>query len=115
MPSFEIVLNELAVTGELGPDDMDLLVREGHGLLGAVGAVGAMGAEGTEVVLDMRGASPSGSAFIGAVAQIAMEARTRSKALVVRATGRTADWLVWAGLHRVARLDVSGTRPAAQA
>lgn len=112
MPSFELVRNELAVTGELGPDDMDLLVREGHGLLGALGA---MGAEGTEAVLDMRGASPSGSAFVGAVAQIAMEARTRSKALVVRATGRTADWLVWAGLHRIARLDVCGTRRAAQA
>jgi hypothetical protein len=97
MVRFEITRNELVVSGRLKIDDVDLLVDWGRGLLDS----------GTdEIVLDLRGAEAPSKTFVGAVAQIAMCAHTKSKTLLVKATGRTADWLVWSGLHRVARLEV---------
>jgi len=101
MVRFEISHNELIVTGRLRTDDVELLVDWGRGLFDG---------DSPEAVLDLRNAVAPSTTFVGAVAQMAMEARSKSKKLIVRATGRTADWLVWSGLHRVAHLDVEAPR-----
>jgi hypothetical protein len=88
----------LGVSGSLGVDELDEFLRRGRDLLGGAGP---------EFELDMIAVSPEASAFIGVVAQLGLEARSRSKKVIVRATGRTADWLVWSGLHRIVSLHVS--------
>ncbi|MHC5059114.1 MAG: hypothetical protein ACYTKD_31045 [Planctomycetota bacterium] len=58
------------------------------------------------VVLDLRSATFDSSEFVGAVAELAMEARARSKTFALRAAGRAADWQAWSGLQNIARLEV---------
>ena len=105
MASFVREESGIAVSGELTPGDTDELVRQ---------ACELMDAEASQLLLDLRKADSDGSSFIGAVAQLGAEARARSKLLVVRADGRLADMLVWAGLHRVVTLHVSGSPPQPQ-
>jgi len=95
---FEIAENELIVSGQLRDADVDLIVDWGRGLLDGAGEC---------TVLDLTNAEPPSSTFVGTLARLAMRAHARAKTLVIRAAGRTADWLVWSGLHRVAQLDVS--------
>ena len=95
---------ELVVRGHVAGEGLASMLEKGRDLLDA---------GGRELVLDMRSASVDGSVFVGTIGRLALEARARSKTLVVRANGRVADWLVWAGLHKVARLDVSACAPAA--
>ena len=95
---------ELVVRGHVVAEGLNSLLEKGRDLLDT---------EGRELVLDMRSASVDGSLFVGTISRLALEARARTKTLVVRANGRVADWLVWAGLHKVARLDVSACAPAA--
>lgn len=89
---------EILIRGHVASEELDSMLKEVRALLGA---------RGGELVLDMRSASVDGSFFIGTIGRLAIEARARAKKLVIKADGRIADWLVWAGLHRVARLDVS--------
>ena len=65
-------------------------------------------ADGPDILLDIRGAEPEDSSFVGVVAGFGAGARLRSKTLTVRAAGRAADLLVGAGLHRLVTLHVSG-------
>ncbi len=95
---------ELVVRGHVAGEGLSSMLEKGRDLLDA---------EGGELVLDMRSASVDGSLFVGTISRLALEARAHAKTLVVRANGRVADWLVWAGLHRVARLDVSACAPVA--
>ncbi len=88
----------LRIGGDLSSYDLDDLVSEGTWLLDS-------GPE--EVTLDFDAATPIDSSFIGAVAQLGSDARAKSKTLVVRASGRAADMLSWAGLHRIATLHIS--------
>lgn len=88
----------LRVGGELASDDIDDLIAEGAWLLDSGPA---------ELTLDLEAMDPVDSSFLGAVAQLSADARARSKELVVRAKGRAADMLSWAGLHRVATLHIS--------
>ena len=96
--------SELVLRGHMAGEELDAMLRKGRELLSAGGG---------ELVLDMRAASVDGSFFVGTVGRLALDARSRAKTLVIRANGRIADWLVWAGLHKVARLDVSACGPAA--
>jgi hypothetical protein len=95
---------QLVVRGHVAGEGLSSVLEKGRDLLDA---------EGGELVLDMRSASVDGSLFVGTISRLALEARAHAKTLVVRANGRVADWLVWAGLHRVARLDVSSCAPVA--
>jgi ABC-type transporter Mla MlaB component len=87
----------LLVSGALSSDELDSLLREGHALFED---------PSPEILLDLTAARPDDSSFVGAVAQLATDARSRSKTLTVRASGRAGDLLVWAGLHRVVTLHV---------
>ncbi len=90
--------NGLTAAGEITAEEIDELIAHGQELLDT----GA-----PEVLIDVRQAMQGGSSFIGAIAQLGADARSRSKSLVVQAEGRLADMLVWAGLHRVVTLHVS--------
>lgn len=92
--------NGLTVSGELAAEDMDEFVRRGMELVQS---------DAPQVLLDIRQAEDQGSSFIGAVAEVGAAARSSSKRLIVRAEGRLADLLVWAGLHRVVTLYVAGS------
>jgi hypothetical protein len=97
--------DELVVWGAVSDRDLEQMLAFGRELLSS---------REDEIALDMRSASVDGSGFVGTVAQLAMEARALAKTLVLRAAGRTADWLAWSGLQRVARLEVfSGQEPVA--
>lgn len=89
--------NGLKVSGTIGSHDMDEFLKQGGELLQA---------EAPQLLLDIRQAVPDDSSFLGVVAQLGAEARAASKTLIVRAQGRVADLLVWAGLHRVVTLYV---------
>ena len=88
----------LRVGGELSSEDLDDLISEATWLLDSGPA---------EVTLDFDAVNPIDSSFIGAVAKLGSDARAKSRTLVVRASGRAADMLSWAGLHRVATLHIS--------
>ena len=88
----------LRVGGELSSDDLDDLVSEGSWLIES---------EPADITLDLEAVQPLDSSFLGAVAQLGSDARANSKNLIVRASGRAADMLSWAGLHRVATLHIS--------
>jgi hypothetical protein len=94
--------SKLEVRGDLGQTELRDLLANGRRLLDGFAA--------ERLILDMRRANTADSSFIGTVAELALEAKSRSKELVVCASGRAADWLVWAGLHKIAGLDVSATR-----
>lgn len=94
----------LKVEGEISAEDIDELLTQGAWLLDS---------GPSEVTLDLETVDPVDSSFVGAVAQLGSDARSRSKALVVRASGRTADILSWAGLHRVVTLHISPVRVGA--
>lgn len=96
----------LSVSGRLSAEDFDALLARGRELLAV---------ETREPVLDMRGAAAEDSKFVGAVAQLGAEACARDKNLIVRASGRAADLLVWAGLYRVAILKIAREPAAAKA
>jgi anti-anti-sigma regulatory factor len=100
MTTYEIEGNSLSVSGALSTDRLDEFVQQGMALLDI---------PVPQVILDIRQTSQEDSAFLGAIAQLGAEARTRSKTLVVRAMGRTADVLVWAGLHRIVTLYISSS------
>jgi ABC-type transporter Mla MlaB component len=87
----------LIVSGALSADELDSLLRQGHALLDD---------PSPKILLDLSAANPDDSSFVGAVAQLATDTRSRSKTLTVRASGRAGDLLVWAGLHRVVTLHV---------
>lgn len=88
----------LKVTGDLLADDLDELVAQGAWLLDS---------DRAEVTLDLDALDPIDSSFIGVLAQLGADARASSKTLVIRASGRAADMLSWAGLHRVVTLHIS--------
>ncbi len=88
----------LRVTGDLLADDLDDLIVQGAWLIDS---------DRAEVTLDLETLEPIDSSFIGALAQLGADARARSKTLVIRASGRVADMLSWAGLHRVVTLHIS--------
>ena len=88
----------LRVTGDLLADDLDELIVQGAWLLASGPA---------ELTLDLEALDPVDSSFIGALAQLGADAGVRSKTLVIRASGRVADMLSWAGLHRVVTLHIS--------
>ncbi len=88
----------LRVTGELLTDDLGELIAQGAWLLDS---------DRAELTLDLEALEPIDSSFIGVLAQLGADARARSKTLVIRATGRVADMLSWAGLHRVVTLHIS--------
>ncbi len=102
MASFVREGNELKVSGTLGPGENEELFRLGSELLEA---------EAPQLLLDISRAEHEGSSLVGAVARLGAEARVRSKSLTVRAEGRIADLLVWAGLHRIVTLHVSEAAP----
>ena len=97
--------NGLRVSGLLGTDDTDELLNQGQELLKA---------EAPQLLLDIRQLEPADSSFLGVVAQLGAEAGNTSKTLIVRAQGRVADLLVWAGLHRIVTLYVSNPTSVGQ-
>ena len=98
--------NGLTASGDMSTEEIDRLIAHGQELLES---------DAPQVLLDVRKAAQEGSSFIGAIAHLGAEARARSKSLIVRADGRLADMLVWAGLHRVVTLYVSSNpNPPAQ-
>ena len=99
--------NELKVSGLLSAQENDHLTGHGNDLI--------VNAEAPELILDVSAASFGDSSFVGVIAQLGGEARSRSKTLIVRAAGRPADLLVWAGLHRLVTLHVSAEPAAASA
>jgi anti-anti-sigma regulatory factor len=103
MLSFDREGNGLRVSGSLGSAEMEEFLRRGQELLGG---------EAPQLLLDIRQAQPKDSSFLGVIAQLGAEARGRSKTLIVRANGRVADLLVWAGLHRIVTLYVANTSPS---
>jgi len=105
MATFVLEGNGLVTSGEVSAEEIDELIAHGSELLKG---------DAPQVLLDMRKATQDGSSFIGAVAQLGAEAKARSKSLIVRANGRLADLLVWAGLHRVVTLYVSNEDSAVQ-
>ncbi|MHC4200794.1 MAG: STAS domain-containing protein [Planctomycetota bacterium] len=98
MATFASEGNGLVVSGKLAEDEMDELTRQVGELLGK---------EPPRLLLDVRQIETESSTLVGVVAELGAEARKRSKTLIVRAEGRLADLLVWAGLHRVVTLYVS--------
>lgn len=90
--------NGLTASGEMSTEEIDQLIVHGQALLDS---------DAPQVLIDVRKATQEGSCFIGAIAHLGAEARSRSKSLIIRADGRLADMLVWAGLHRVVTLYVS--------
>lgn len=100
MATFSREGNGLVVSGPLGPAQMDEFITQGLELLGT---------NVPQVMLDIRRVEHSDSSLIGALARIGAEARARSKSVIVRASGPAADLLVWAGLHRIVTLYVSGS------
>jgi hypothetical protein len=89
---------ELRIEGKVSAEDMGELIAQGSWLLGSGPA---------ELTLNLEAMTPDDSSFIGAVARLGAEARAASKTLVIRAQGRAADMLSWAGLHRVVTLHIS--------
>jgi len=104
MATFVLEGNGLTASGEISDDEIDELIGHGQKLLQC---------DAPQVLLDMRRAAQEGSSFIGAIAHLGAEARALSKSLIVRADGRMADMLVWAGLHRVVTLYVSNSESPA--
>ena len=105
----------LRVEGEIASEDIDDLLTHGAWLLDsgqlASGSAGArLKAGPSEVTLDLDSVSPVDSSLVGAIAQLGSDARLKSKTLVVRASGRAADLLSWAGLHRLVTLHISPAR-----
>jgi hypothetical protein len=98
MASFSRGDGVVGVKGSISTDDLEAFIEHGNWLLGA---------ESKVVTLDLSAMNPDESSFVGAVAQLGTEAHRRSKTLVVKATGRAADMLSWAGLHRVVTLHIS--------
>jgi ABC-type transporter Mla MlaB component len=98
MATFASEGNGLVVSGKLAEDEMDELTKQASELLAK---------EPPRLLLDVRQIETETSALVGVVAELGAEARKRSKTLIVRAEGRLADLLVWAGLHRVVTLYVS--------
>lgn len=98
--------NELKVSGLLSAQEYDQFMAYGSDLASA---------EAPELILDIKAASFEDSSFVGVIAQLGGEARSRSKTLIVRAAGRPADLLVWAGLHRLVTLHVSAEPAGASA
>ena len=98
MASYVRGTGTLRVGGELSSEDLEDLISEANWLLGSGPA---------ELTLDLDAVDPIDSSFLGAVAQLGSDARSKSKTLIVRASGRTADMLSWAGLHRVVALHIS--------
>ena len=88
----------LRITGDLLADDLDELIAQGTWLLDSGPA---------ELTLDLDALDPIDSSFIGVLAQLGADASVRSKTLVIQASGRVADMLSWAGLHRVVTLHIS--------
>ena len=86
------------VEGAISSDDLDDIIAHGAWLLDS---------GPSEVTLDLEAANPVDSSFIGAIAQLGSDARAKSKKLVVRASGRAADMLSWAGLHRLVTLHIA--------
>ena len=98
MATFASEGNGLVVSGKLAEDEMDELTRQAGELLDK---------EPPRLLLDIRRIESETSSLVGVVAELGAEARKRSKTLIVRAEGRLADLLVWAGLQRVVTLHVS--------
>jgi anti-anti-sigma regulatory factor len=98
MVEYQLEGNSLAVTGDLVTEGLDEFVQQGMSLLER---------EAPKLILDIRATSQGDSAFLGAIAQLGAEAKTRDKTLIVRATGKNADVMVWAGLHRIVTLYIS--------
>ncbi len=90
----------LKVEGRVAAEDLDELVEQGTWLLDSGPA---------ELTLDLEALDAQDSSFIGVVAKLGAEASAGSKKLTVRAKGRAADMLSWAGLHRVVTLHISPT------
>ena len=86
------------VEGAISADDLDDIIAHGTWLLDS---------GPSEVTLDLEAANPVDSSFIGVIAQLGSDARAKSKKLVVQASGRAADMLSWAGLHRLVTLHIS--------
>lgn len=100
MATFASEGNGLVVSGKLADDEVDELTKWTGELLGK---------EPPRLLLDIRRIESENSSLVGVVAELGAEARKRSKTLIVRAEGRLADLLVWAGLHRVVTLYVSNS------
>ena len=98
MATFVLEGNGLTASGDMSTEEIDQLIQHGEELLGT---------SAPQVLIDIRKTTQENSSFIGAIAHLGAEARARSKSLIVRADGRLADMLVWAGLHRVVTLYVS--------
>jgi len=104
MATFVLEGNGLTASGEISNEEIDELIGHGRELLQG---------EAPQVLLDIRKAAQEGSSFVVAIAHLGAEAKARSKSLIVRADGRMADMLVWAGLHRVVTLYVSNNESPA--
>lgn len=133
MASYALQGNELSVTGTLSRRDQDELLTRGQELLDgrrrgqSAGVSGALvrpshgpgapddrgGTPPSQVVLDLRRVSLEDSSFLGMIAELALRAQQSGKTLVVRAAGRPADLMAWAGLHRVVTLELSSTPASA--
>ncbi|MHC5056427.1 MAG: hypothetical protein ACYTKD_17155 [Planctomycetota bacterium] len=102
MADFAQGTDHLTVSGPLRCEDFDHFLDCGRSVLDTAGS---------EVLLTFTDATVEDSKFIGAVAQFAAEARARSVGVTIRAQGRAADMLAWAGLHRLAALEIAATTP----
>lgn len=98
MATFERGEGTLSINGSISAEGLDELIAHGSWLLDS---------GPSEVTLDLNGVKPIDSAFIGAIAQLGSEARAKSIELVICASGRAADMLSWAGLHRLVTLHIS--------
>ena len=98
MAVFVIVDSTLTLTGSISRDEAHAFVAHSHKLLDC---------ESDVVTVDLTGVHVADSSFLGMIAELAVEAGTRSKSLVIRATGKVADLVAWAGLHRIAKLELS--------
>jgi hypothetical protein len=98
MATYEREGDVLKVSGAVSSEDLGAFFDRGVELVRDAGS---------EAVVDVTGVSLEDSSFIGTIADLGSQARLLSKTLTVRAAGRTADLLVWAGLHRLLTLRVS--------
>lgn len=98
MAVYAIVDNVLSITGVITRSEAHAFVAHGRKLLDC---------DVEEVIVDLSGIHAEDSSFLGMIAELAVEAGSRPKKLVIRATGKVADLVAWAGLHRVAKLEIS--------
>ena len=98
MADFVIVDSTLSVSGSIGRDEAQAFATHSHQLLESSSDM---------IIVDLTGVHAADSSFLGMIAELAVEVGSQSKTLVIRATGKVADLVAWAGLQRVATLELS--------